>query len=154
MEGLEIIVELAETLPGFRTGHAYPVYGRYADRMLLVNDAGRFCWLEADKLAPVSIVQGDKKLFDRDEFDLKRRYERYIGQLVLVTTWEDLGLPLDHTNDEGMMVYRVIADNFDGQLLMLRGGEGLSERSGVLVSQIYSIESVDGAGGASRPSEP
>ena len=137
---LEIIAELVEPLAGFRTDYPYRVFAERDGRFLLINDSGRFAWVDAERLAPVAIVRGDQKLFDRDEFRLKRRYEGYLGQQVLLTTWEDLGLPLTERNSEGLFVYEVVVEGFEGQLLMVRGGEGFTERSGVLASQISAIE--------------
>ena len=73
-------------------------------------------------------------------FLVKRHYEQYIDQKVVLTTWEDLGLLLDSRTDEGMLKFRVVVEGFDGQLLMVRGGEEFAERSGVLASQVYNIE--------------
>jgi len=147
MASLEMVVELAEPWPNFRTSYAYEVFEFAGEKALLVNDEGRFVWVPADKLAPVSIARGERKIFDREEYLLKRRYEQYINQEVLLTTWEDLGLPLHHRTDESMLVYRVTVEGFDGKMLMVRGGEGYTERSGVLATQIYKVDRV-----ASEPS--
>ena len=143
MPDLEIIVELAEALPHFRKDQSYEVFAIAGERVLLVSDEGRFAWVPAEKLAPVSIVRGETKVFDRDEFKLRRRYEAYAGQEVLLTTWEDLGLPLERRNEEGMLVYKVRVEGFEGNLLMVRGGEAMAEQSGVMAGQVYSIEPVE-----------
>jgi hypothetical protein len=140
MASVEMVVELAEPWPNFRSGHAYDVFALAGEKALLVNDDGRFVWVPADKLAPISIVRGDRKVFDREEYLLTRRYEQYINQEVLLTTWEDLGLPLHHRTEESMLVYRVTVEGFDGKMLMVRGGEGYTERSGVLATQIYKVD--------------
>jgi hypothetical protein len=144
MTELEIVVEVAEALPHFQKDRPYQVHALAGERMLLVNDEGRFAWVPADKLAPVSITRGETRIFDRDEFRLRRRYEDFTGQVVLITTWEDLGLPLERRNEEGMLVYRVRVEGFEGNLLMVCGGDNLAERSGIMAAQVYSIEPVDG----------
>jgi hypothetical protein len=140
MAEMEMVVELAEPVDHFREGEPYQVFALAGEKMLLVSDEGRFAWVPADKLSPISVTRGDRQLFDRDAFRSKRRFEPFIGQEVLLTTWEDLGLPLDHRNDEGMLVFRVRVEGFDGQLLMVRGGADMAERSGVMASQIYAME--------------
>ena len=140
MQELEIMVEFAEANTGFRTDYPYRVFGMREGHFLLINDQGRFAWVDAAKLAPITILRENEKLFNRDEFRLKRRYEQYLNQQVLLTTWEDLGLPLKERNDEGMFVYEVVVEGFEGHLLMVRGGEGFAERSGVLATQVFAIE--------------
>ena len=141
LQDLDVVVEFAESKASSRTDQPYQVFGSDGGRLLLIDDMGRFAWIEAELLCPVSIARNDKKIFDRHMFLLKRSYEPYFEQQVLLTTWEDLGLTVDHRREDGMYVFRVLVEGFDGQLLMVRGESG--ERSGVLATQVYQIEAAE-----------